>query len=57
MDISENLRDTEQLYQIVCKALKPYGNIPNKADFYDFLKRFNELREGHKSLLTAIGKL
>lgn len=57
MDKSENLKDAEELYLKVCKALKQYGNIPAKNEFNLFLKKFIELKEGHKSLLTAIGRL
>ena len=59
MDKSENLKDAEQLYLKVCKALKQYGNasVPSKEDFNLHLKKFNSLIEGHISLLIAIGKL
>ncbi len=59
MDKSENLKDAEQLYLKVCKALKQYGNvsIPSREDFNLQLKKFNSLIEGHKSLLKAIGEL
>ncbi len=59
MDRLENLKDAEELYLKVCKAIK--GNkmipVPSKEEFYLTLKKFNALIEGHKSLLTAIGKL
>lgn len=57
MDKSENSKDAEKLYLKVCKVLKQYGNIPSRNDFNLFLKKFIELQEGHKSLLTAIGRL
>ncbi len=58
MDKSENLKDAE-LYLQVCKALKKLGNsrLPSVEEFNQHLKKFRELVEGHKSLLTAIGKL
>ena len=57
MDKSENSKDAEQLYIKVCKTLKQYGNIPAREDFNLFLKNFIKLQEGHKCILTAIGKL
>jgi len=61
MDKSENLKDFDKLYLIVCKVFKRYGNknmpVPTREKFYLTLKKFNELMEGHKSILTAIGKL
>ncbi|MBI4931289.1 MAG: hypothetical protein HY841_11040 [Bacteroidetes bacterium] len=58
MDKSENLKDAE-LYQQVCTALKKIGNaqLPSQEEFYQHLKKIKQLIEGHKSLLTAIGKL
>ena len=59
MDKSENLKDFEQLYLRVCRIFKQQGNIPvpSKEQFYNTWIKFNQLFEGHKSLLTAIGKL
>ena len=57
MEALENLKDAERLYIKVCKILKQHGDIPSREDFFLFLRKFNELKEGHKELLTAIGKL
>lgn len=61
MDKSGNLKEVDKLYLQVCKVLKRYGNknvlFPTKEEFYLTLKKFNELIEGHKSILTAIGRL
>ena len=61
MDRSENLKDFDKLYLQVCKVLKQYGNmnipVPTRENFYLTFKKFNELVVGHKSILTAIGKL
>ena len=50
-------QDAERLYAKVCKVLKQYGEIPSREDFNIFLRKFNELKEGHKELLAAIGNL
>ena len=61
MEKSENLKDFDKLYLRVCKVLKQSENmnmpIPTREKFYLTLKKFNELIEGHKSILSAIGKL
>ena len=59
MEKSENLKDFDKLYLRACKLLKRYGNlpIPTKEDFLNTIKKFNQLFDGHKTLLTAIGKL
>ncbi len=61
MEKLENLKDDDQLYLQVCKMLKRYDStnvfLPTRKKFDLTLKRFNELIEGHKSILTAIGKL
>lgn len=61
MDKSENSKEIENLYLQVCKLLRQYKNsgdsIPSRDSFSHTLKAFNHLIEGHKSLLTAIGKL
>lgn len=57
MEALENLKEAERLYIKVCKILKQHGDIPSREDFFLFLKQFKELKEGHKELLNAIGKL
>ena len=59
MERSENSKDIDLLYLQICKVLKKYSgdSIPSKESFFRTLKTFNHLVEGHKSLLTAIGKL
>ncbi len=59
MGKSENLKDADELYRKVCKALKGNMNlpVPSKEVFLLTLKKLNALIEGHKSRLTAIGKL
>ena len=61
MDKSENSKEVEHLYMQVCKLLKQYSSsgdsIPSRDNFLQTLKTFTHLIEGHKSLLTAIGKL
>lgn len=61
MDKSENLKDFDKLYLIVCNVLKRYENlnvpVPTREKFYLTLNKFNELIDGHKSILTAIGNL
>ncbi len=61
MDKSENSKEVERLYLQVCNLLKQYRSggdlIPSRDNFLRTLKTFNRLIEGHKSLLTAIGKL
>ena len=59
MEKSENSKDIELLYKQICKILKKYSSesVPSRESFFRTLKTFNHLVEGHKSLLTAIGKL
>lgn len=49
-----NLEEDKKLYKIVSKALKDYKS---EREFLRDLKKFYKLMEGHKKLLTAIGKL
>ena len=60
MDKSENLKEVDNLYLQVCKLIKKNGNnvsVPSKENFLKKYSSFKELVEGHKLLLTAIGKL
>ena len=61
MDKSENLKEFDNLYIQVCKLIKNSGNnsnsIPSKELFLKKYYTFKKLVEGHKLLLTAIGKL
>lgn len=59
MEKLENSNDVDHLYIQFCKMLKKYSSdsIPTKGKFILTLKAFNSLVEGHKLLLTAIGKL
>ena len=59
MEKSENSKEVDLLYVQICKMLKKYSaeSIPSKESFMLTVKTFNHLVEGHKSLLTAIGKL
>ena len=61
MEPSENLKEVEQLYSSVCKAMKQYStadtSVPSMEFFLITVKKFNALVSGHKLLLTAIGKL
>ncbi len=59
MDRSGNSKDFEKLYAQVCKLLKPYngGEVPSKEKFRSTLEKLQELIDGHKNLLAAIGKL
>ena len=59
MEKSENLKEADLLYLQFCKILKKYSGDanPSKESFMNTFKAFNHLVEGHKSLLTAIGKL
>lgn len=61
MEKSENLKDFDKLYHRVCKVLKQYENmnmpVPTRENFELTFKKFNELIAGHKSILSAIGKL
>ena len=60
MASSENSKDVEQLYKEFCTILKKADRsaiIPSKEKFLKTLKTFKNLVEGHKTLLTAIGKL
>lgn len=56
----ENLND-KKLYEKVSKTLKSYGVFldtkNSEREFFRELKKFYKLIEGHKKLLTAIGKL
>jgi hypothetical protein len=59
MEKSESSKDVDRLYIQICKMLKKYGSspVPSKENFMRTVSTFNHLVEGHKSLLTAIGKL
>ena len=58
MEPSVNLKEFEELYLQVCKTLKQCGvSIPARKNFYRMVKKFNELMQGHQTLLNAIGKL
>lgn len=59
MEKSENSKDMDNLYLQICKILKKYSSdpLPTKESFIHTFNTFNRLAEGHKSLLTAIGKL
>ena len=61
MDKSGNLKEFNKLYLQVRRTLKHCGYdnmlLPNEEDFSFTLKKFIELLEGHKKILTAIGKL
>lgn len=59
MEKSENSKDMDSLYLQICKILKKCSSdsLPSKESFMNTVNTFNRLAEGHKSLLTAIGKL
>jgi hypothetical protein len=60
MEKSENSKEVNNLYLQVCKLIKQSGNsntVPSKESFILKYSAFKELVEGHKLLLTAIGKL
>jgi len=59
MEKSENSKDIDLLYLQVCRVLRKYSSdpVPSKENFLRTLETFKHLVEGHKSLLTAIGKL
>jgi hypothetical protein len=60
MEKSENSKEADNLYMQVCKLIKKNGNsttVPTKESFMLKYSAFKELVEGHKLLLTAIGKL
>jgi hypothetical protein len=59
MEPSENLKDIDRLYRLVCNAMKGIAGatVPTKENFALTYQKFHELVNGHKTLLTAIGKL